>query len=253
MKNIFRFQTLAALLGYTIFTLAPLSASAQNIVALGEVRSSGTVTIQSSNGQWQPAMQSYPLLPKTGIRTEDGSAALMFREGSRAELGKFTEAMIEGTSGSYAIALEKGVIAFNMVPSAGLTVKTASGNVLVNLSESYVRMVSLEKNERVLGVVSMGEKGLEVRSIAGRIVVTGDAGTKVLASGESFFANGSASRVFKTQAVAPAAAVTSGTAGGGAATVAPLVITGMFITTNTVLAIDNFRGGHKRLASPSVP
>lgn len=201
-------------------------ASAQSIAVLGEIKTIGSVFVGSSDGQWIPSGSSYPLLQDTAIRTEDGSASIYFKDGSRVDLSKDTMAVISGSPADYSINLGKGIIAFNVSPTASLSVTTTSTSISVNSKKGLVQKVSYEKLGRVLGVVSVTDKGTEVRSISGRILVSTSATeSKLIASGESIFIGSDNNyKVYKTQAFVGrrvgsfwgAAAIGAGAAGAAA-------------------------------------
>ena len=199
-----------------IFLLVNIAGvSAQNVAVLGEIQSSGKVFIGSSNGKWSPAMPTYPLLQDTGIRTEDGSASISFKDGSRIDFSRDTVASINGEAPNYSIHLAKGVIAFNITPAASLSVTTPSAGISVNSRNGHILKVGYEKRGRVLGVISATEKGTEVRNISGEILVSASAtGSRQLASGESMLVRSKSDfKVYKTQLAGGAAPGGSGAAG----------------------------------------
>jgi hypothetical protein len=230
---------------------------AQSVNVLGEIKSTGKVFISSSNGVWLPAKASYPILENTGIKTEDGTAALYFRDGSRADVSKNSIASVGGSGSDFSIRLSKGVVAFNMTTTASLSVLTPASTVSVNVKNSPVQKVSLSK-ERFLGAIAVTEKGTEVRSISGRISVTASAGeTRIVSTGESIFIGADSSvRVYKTQAVAQndddnkkaGAFWLVGDNG-----VAYGILGGIAVTTGTAFALGSHwdGDGEGRLASPS--
>jgi hypothetical protein len=181
-------------------------ASAQSIRVLGEIRAEGTVLVSSSDGQWAPISASYPLLQSTSVRTADGVASIFFRDGSRISLYKDTFAVVDGSPGDYSVSLSKGVMAFNISSSASLSVATASGSITTLNKKSLVQKVSYEETGRVLGVISTGEKGTEVRSISGRLQVNINASeTMLIMAGESIFLGPDSGGhiVYKAQALPP--------------------------------------------------
>lgn len=201
-----RFEGIISVAIIFLFMLSSVSSVfAQSVNVLGEIKSTGKVFISSSNGGWLPAKTSYPLLENIGIKTEDGTAAVYFRDGSRTDIAKNSRASVSGSGSGYSVSLSKGVIAFNMTSTAALSVVTPSSTVSVNMMNSPVQKVSLSK-ERVLGAIAVTEKGTEVRSISGRISVTAAAGeTRMVSTGESIFIGPDSSfKVYKTQAVAQA-------------------------------------------------
>ena len=200
MKNM---TALLLLIAFSLFTIAPVSA--QSIAVLGEIKTSGAVSIASTAGQWLTAPATYPLLQNTGIKTDDGIAALYFRDGTRIDLSKGSLAMVDGSGSQYTIQMSRGTLAFNMAPGASLSVITASASVSVNKKNPMVQKVSMEKTGRVLGVISSTDKGTEVRCISGRIAIdVTPTETKLLSSGESIFVDADSKyKVYNTQAIVP--------------------------------------------------
>ncbi|MDP2157840.1 MAG: FecR domain-containing protein [Nitrospirota bacterium] len=197
-KNIIAIVLLAA---FSFSIIAPVSA--QSIAALGEVRTNGKVFIETTGKQWLSAPSTYPLLQNTGIKTEEGSASLYFKDGSRIDLSKNSLAVVDGSGSHYTVQMAKGILAFNMAPGASLSVQTASASVSVNKKNALVQKVSVEKSGRVLGVISSSEKGTEVRCISGRVAIeVTPTETKLLSSGESIFIDANSKyKVYNTQAL----------------------------------------------------
>lgn len=199
-----------------IFSLVNIAGvSAQNVSVLGEIQASGKVFIGSSSGKWTPAMPTYPLLQDTGIRTEDGSASISFKDGSRVDFSRDTIASITGEAPNYSIHLAKGVIAFNITSASSLSIATPSASISLNGRDSLVRKVGHEKPGRVLGVISVTEKGTEVRNISGKILVSASAtGSRQLTNGESMLVGPDSNyKVHKTQLAGGAATGGSGALG----------------------------------------
>lgn len=189
---------------FAVFSLVSVAgAFAQTVPVLGEIKSFGKVFIGSSTGQWSSALPTYPLLENTALRTEDGSASIAFKDGSRVDLSRDTIATVSGSSADYMITLAQGVIAFNIGPSSSLSVTTPTAHVSVNGKNDLVQKVGYEKASRVLGVISATEKGTEVRNISGKILVNAStSGTRTLASGESvLIGQDNNFKVYKTQSV----------------------------------------------------
>jgi len=187
-----------------LFMLSGISVvSAQSVDVLGDIKSSGKVFVASANGTWLPIKSTYPIIENTGIKTADGTASLYFRDGSRSDIAKDSLASVAGSASDFSITLSTGVIAFNMTGTAKLSIFTPSATVFVNAKNNPVQKVGLSR-ERVLGALAVTEKGTEVRSISGRIMVDVPAGeSRVVSTGESIFVGADSSvRVYKTQAVA---------------------------------------------------
>ena len=222
------------------------SVSAQTLGVLGEIQSTGTVFIGSSTGKWTPAASTYPLLKDTGIKTEDGSASIFFKEGSRIDLSRDTITSLNGDAPDFAIHLAKGVIAFSITSTSSLSVSTPSASIVVNGKDGIVQKVGYEKPTRILGVISATEQGTEVRNISGKIVINSSStGQKILSSGESLFiGKDSTFKAYKTQHV-----VGGGTAAGLSGEVAGLVTT--VIGGTSIYIYD--QNHPSRNASPYIP
>ena len=199
MNNSYRLISYFLLAVFSLVNIAGVSA--QTVAVLGELQSTGKVFISSSTGKWSPAMPTYPLLQDTGIRTEDGSASIFFKDGSRVDLSRDTIVSIAGGAPNYTMHLAKGVIAFSIKPISSLSVSTPSASISVNSKDNIVQKVGYEKSSCILGVISSNEKGTEVRSISGRILVASStAGTKTLVTGESMLVGPDSNyKVYKTQ------------------------------------------------------
>ena len=178
-------------------------ASAQSVDVLGDIKGSGEVFIASANGSWLPVKNTYPLIENTNIKTGCGTASLYFKDSSRADIGKESLASVAGSASDFSITLSTGTISFNMTGTAKLSIVTPSATVSVTAKNNPVQKVDLS-GERVIGAVAVTEKGTEVRSISGRIMVGVPAGeSRVVPTGESIFIGTDSSvRVYKTQAVA---------------------------------------------------
>lgn len=180
------------------------SLSAQTAPVLGEMKSSGKVFISSSTGQWSPALETYPLFQDSGVRTEDGSVSFYLKNGSRMDLSKDTVVSISGEAPNYSVHLAKGTIVFNITATSSLLVATPSASISVNSKEDLVRKVGYEKPVRVLGIISVTEKGTEVRNISGRIAVVSSSSSvpRILVAGESSLIGADNTyKVYKTQGV----------------------------------------------------
>lgn len=221
MKKAYTMTSYFLILVFLLVNIAGVSA--QNISVLGEIKSSGKVFIGSSSGQWSPAMPTYPLLENTALRTEDGSASIAFKDGSRVDLSRDTIATVSGRSADYIVTLAQGVIAFNMGPSSSLSVTTPAARITVNSKSDLVQKVGYTKAGRVLGVISATEKGTEVRNISGKILINDStSGTRTLTSGESILiGQDNTYKVYKTQSV-------TGGGGTGGFNVGQAIVLGAF-------------------------
>jgi len=254
-----RFEGIISLAVIMFFMLTSVSGVlAQSVDVLGEMKSTGKVFISSSNGSWLPARAAYPILENTGIKTEDGTASLYFKDDSRTCIAKDSLASVTGSVSNFSVTLSKGILAFNMTGTATLSVFTPSTTVSVNAKNSPVQKVSLSRS-RVLGVIAVTEKGTEVRSTSGSIMVSVPAGgSRMVSTGESIFIGADSSvRVFKTQAVAQDDDDRKKPAGAywlsGDKAIEYGILGGVGVTTGTAFALgSHWNGdGEGHLASPS--
>jgi len=227
--------------------LSVSSVSAQSMMVLGELKTFGTVFIQTSNGQWESAAPVYPLLPDTAIKIEDGSASVYFSDGSRLDLSKDTLAFIKGTQADYSVGLVKGIIAFSITPLASLTVSTPTTVININ-KDSIVRKIGLREAARTNGSVSVDAAGTAVRNYSGRMLVNVSSSDKrLIVAGESMFVRPDGTyKIYKTQAIIPIGGTIAGMAGGS---VAAGAIAGTFVAATTVVSFKAWRHGH-RVGSP---
>lgn len=176
--------------------------SAENITAFGELNAKGEVFIGSDDETWMPSGSSYPLLQNTVVKTENGFASLFLNDSSRVDISKETVIAINSSKADHTVKLSKGIVAFNIAPSSTLSVITPSSSVSVRKSGDVVHKVSVSNDGRVLGVITVSEKGTDVKSIAGTITVSTEASViKNISTGESMFVGtDQAMKVYKTQA-----------------------------------------------------
>ena len=180
---------------------------AQTVPVLGEMRTTGRVLIEESKGKWFTAMPNYPLLQDSNIKTEDGTASLYFKDGSRIDLGKNTTAVVGGSSGNYIIGLSKGLLAFNVSSLSSCSISTPSAGISMSREKNLLQKVSFEKTERVLGFISVSEKGTEVRAISGKLYVSiSQSESRLVSAGEGVtIGPDRIPRIYKTQAVTSSA------------------------------------------------
>lgn len=212
---------------------------AQEPIAFGEIKASGVVQIESSTGQWVKMQDVYPLLKNTKLRTGEGVVFITMKDGSRIDLSKGTEAVIDVLDGSYTINLAKGTLYFDMPPSATLTVITPHTTVSTGQNP---------KNNQ--GIIVSSDKGTEVRNIAGNTKISFcGLQPRALAGGESLFV----STKGECKAIAAAEAGGKGTAGGTDKKLSTTLIIGGLATAGIIVALSALGGGGGGVASPSAP
>jgi len=226
-KNPFISVTLA----FTFLFISATQVSAQEVIAYGEIKSSGDVMIASSTDKWTKMKGIYPLLNSTEIMTKEGVAFIVMKDGSKIELSKNTEASID-VKKSYLANLKRGTLYFGVIPSDSLSIFTAQATILV------AKETGSPDSQSIQGMVISSEKGTEIRCFSGHINVTFlGSQKKILKTDEIFFVSSSGPvQLYAT---------------GAKARLINSTFLGLFITGGTVAAFDAFRKGG--IASPSIP
>ncbi|MBI4847217.1 MAG: FecR domain-containing protein [Nitrospirae bacterium] len=160
------------------------SYSDQSGKTFGNVRVGGNVFVKSAKGDWILFKDDFPLLAATDIKTEKGVVSIQFVDGSLVDVSKETVISIQGLPHDYAIQVQKGSFAFNIEPSASLTVVTPSAKLSIGGKKFVVQQLAFGELKRYMGVVSADGLVTEIKSVSGRIPVTIKGDTKIIAPRE---------------------------------------------------------------------
>ena len=204
---------------------------AQEPLAYGEIKASGGVLIESSNGKWLKMQDVYPLLNETKLKTGDGVVFITMKDGSRIDLSKETEAALKAQKSAYTSNLAKGTLSFKVTPFSTLTIVTPHATISAIPNPSDIH-----------GIVSCTDKGTEVRSITGKVSVSYNSQKKLLYTGERLFATPAGAEGTSTAATIAGAPL--------ATTLGALVIA----AGCTIIAVEAFRDyDDEGIESPSSP
>ncbi|MEW6570642.1 MAG: FecR domain-containing protein [Nitrospirota bacterium] len=226
------------------FLLLPPHISAARPMAFGEINATGNVQMESSSKKWMPLQGIYPLLKNTKLKTGEGVVFISTKDNSRIDLSRDTEADISAEEETFRVSLRQGTIAFNIDPSASLTVTTKHATVSVEqqIANYLVAGTGVAGVKNVQGMVLLTDRGTLIRSVSGKVrVVANGLQAKVLNTGENLFVSEENEKI--PVAADPADPVwTTGHIQG--------LIIGTFFTSVTISALETFRskGGIK---SPS--
>lgn len=219
------------------FILPSTNVSAKEAMSLGEIKAIGVVSIESSVGKWVELKDAYPLLKSTKLKTNEGVVSVTTKEGTRIDLSKNTEVSIDAASNSYTLTLAYGTVSFNIMPSSEFIIITRDATISAGRQVAgYYSMVAgpgAPRLSNIQGMIFSDSKGTLIRSITGRINVSGEGfQAKVLDSGESFFASvgGEKSPLGYTPAAGSGAWLTKG-----------LIMGGFFVSAG-LTANESFRG-----------
>ncbi|MBM4140576.1 MAG: hypothetical protein FJ242_03650 [Nitrospira sp.] len=242
----YRFIALVLIPVFILTNLIPAtSVSAQRLMAFGEMRAEGEVKMLSSTGEWVKLKGVYPLLKETKLRIGEGTVFITTRGGSRIDLLKDTEAIVDVTNSTYAVDILNctGNVSFNMAITEVLKV-TAPETPSV-----LVQKTDVPSPANIQGTVFNRQNGTEIKSILGKIYVSHH-GLKpeTLNTGDSLFVRGEC-------IAAGSVATAAGTPIAGAGVTGEKIATGftlaVFVTGATLVAFKAFRGD--KVASPAVP
>ncbi len=193
MKKLYFIPSLIAAL-FLSFIVSSTNVSAKEAVALGEIKATGMVSIESSVGKWVELRDAYPLLKSTKLKTNEGVVSITTKEGARIDLSRNTELSIDAAGNSYTLTLAYGTVSFNIMPSAEFIIITKDATISAGRQVAgYYSLVAgpgAPRLPNIQGMVFSDSKGTLTRSITGRINVSGKGfQAKALDSGESFFAS----------------------------------------------------------------
>lgn len=176
------------------FIISSTNVSAKEVMALGEIKATGMVSIESSVGKWVELRDAYPLLKSTKLKTNEGVVSITTKEGARIDLSRNTELSIDAASNSYTLTLAYGTVSFNIMPSSEFIIITKDATISAGRQVAgYYSLVAgpgAPRLPNIQGMVFSDSKGTLTRSITGRINVSGKGfQAKALDSGESFYAS----------------------------------------------------------------
>lgn len=191
MRKLYFIPSLIAAL-FLSFIVSSTSVSAKEVMALGEIKATGMVSIESSVGKWVELRDAYPLLKSTKLKTNEGVVSITTKEGTRLDLSRNTEVSIDAAGNSYTLTLAYGTVSFNIMPSSEFIIITKAATISAGRQVaghySLVAGPGAPRLPNIQGMVVSDSKGTLTRSNKGRINVSGKGfQAKALDSGESFF------------------------------------------------------------------
>jgi len=168
-----------------LFTTTIASAFEAARPVMGEVMTSGTVEIETGQGNWLPVKgKTLPLFDGAHLRSADGGMSLVLKDGSRVDVGKDAEIVLSGNAQNPVIQLNKGTLGFTAPGGSQFSVTTAHATVLPKVSYAG------EKKEASKGLVTVDDKGTKVASVEGSLIVLDNSkvGAQQLNAGSALYA-----------------------------------------------------------------
>jgi hypothetical protein len=194
---------IASFLFVNVFSRDVPAATTPSVSLLGEIKASGKVSFKSFNGRWVSSVPSYPLIKDTVIKTEDGTASIYFKDGSKIDIAKETVVVVGGSNRDLSTTLDKGILAFSIKSSTALMITTPTTTISVNDKNGGIQKVSLEGTGRASGVVIAKTGETRIWSLAGRISATISATeTKLIPPGEGLLV-APGQKIYKAQIASP--------------------------------------------------
>jgi len=166
----------------TSFILQPLVSYAAGPV-FGQVAGVGSSQFSVDGHNWTATGRSFPIGAEAWYRTGDGRLAFILNDGTRIELGDDSAMTLRCSSGSYAVALEKGKIGVSVNGNSSVIVTTPDA----------LKMVVSEKDS--IAGAYFDWKKTQVVSLLGNLKVVDGATVMSLASGKSYIKENGQQRV----------------------------------------------------------
>lgn len=258
--NMQRFKGLLGI-GATIFLLwgQPAFSSDIRIDVLGDVVGKGVTEMKAAFNKWiSISGKAYPVIDGVNLRSKDGTMSLIFRDGTRMEVGRDSDIVINGSKGSYTIAMAGGKIAFTVSQGVSFSVETPNSTIHTESTSPVIRNVSFGLRENTRGVVSYDGKGTQVTVVSGALIVKDNAGAgiRTVAAGKAIYISGDGGRVTLAQLADSKPKGNPGNPGNPG--ILPLAVLGgaVLVEGGTYLMVHDGEGegeGYEGVPSPSSP
>jgi ferric-dicitrate binding protein FerR (iron transport regulator) len=123
--------------------------------------------------RWVPVDEkTHPVVDGTALKTEDGTMSVTMKDGASVELGKKTDLVINGATGSYLMRLQLGTIAFKIYEGMGLFVTTPSTSVVVQRVSGTIETTRHTVKNEISGIITHDGKETQVVCQRGKFGVT---------------------------------------------------------------------------------
>lgn len=169
-----RFMFLISVAAGVLLLFAQVAFSSEStITILGDVVGNGNSSIKGAFNQWiQPRGKTYPVIDGARLQSHDDMMSVVFRDGAKLEVGKFSDIVVNGSRGSYVVSMEKGKIGFVVPQGTSFSVKTPHSIIQTQSAVPMIQKASLSsQSSTVKGMVSYDGKGTMVSAVSGTLTV----------------------------------------------------------------------------------
>lgn len=168
--------------------------SESSITILGDVVGNGDTYMKAAFKQDIPLRgKPYPLIDGAHLRAGDGMMSVVFRDGAKLEVGKFSDLVVNGSRGSYIVNMGSGKIGFVIPQGTSFSVKTPNSTIQTQSAAPAIQKASLSsQSTTVKGVVSYDGKGTKVMAVSGTLTVRSGIGVvlQTVSEGNAIYIDG---------------------------------------------------------------
>jgi hypothetical protein len=183
---------LVGLISLILFSSAAVAADV-SVSTIGTVNGTKDAFVKTAFGSWAPLEgKTYPAVDGTALKAENGVTALTTKDLAGIQGGTQSEFIVRGTTGSYAVELQKGPLGFRVPADVTLTVSTPTAIITVESKRGHVTKASRDPKSDRYGVIIFDGKGTKVASLNGTVGVVNLNGSsrQVLAKGATVYVSG---------------------------------------------------------------
>ncbi|HUO76969.1 MAG TPA: hypothetical protein VMU21_05260 [Thermodesulfovibrionales bacterium] len=180
--------------GVLLFFSQSAFSSESTITILGDVVGNGDTYMKAAFKQDIPLRgKPYPLIDGAHLRAGDGMMSVVFRDGAKLEVGKFSDLVVNGSRGSYIVNMGSGKIGFVIPQGTSFSVKTPNSTIQTQSAAPAIQKASLSsQSTTVKGVVSYDGKGTKVMAVSGTLTVRSGIGVvlQTVSEGNAIYIDG---------------------------------------------------------------
>jgi len=219
-NSLFMFFISVAAGAIVLFAQSAFS-SESAITILGDVVGNGNTYMKAAFNQEIPLRgKPYPLIDGAHLKAGDGMMSVVFRDGAKLEVGKFSDLVVNGSRGSYVVSLEGGKVGFVIPQGTSFSIKTPNATIQTHSAVPMIQKASLpSQSNKVKGVVSYDGKGTKVSAVSGALSVRSGIGAalQTVSEGNAIYIEGKDyGKITRVQVAGDQEGTNGGQQGGGA-------------------------------------
>ena len=164
------------------------------ITILGDVVGNHNTYMKAAFSQWiSVSGKPYPLIDGTRLQVGDGMMSVVFRDGARMEIAKFTDLVVNGSRGSYIVSMDNGKVGFVIPQGTSFSIKTPNSTIQTQSAIPMIQKASISsESNKAKGVVSYDGKGTKVTAVSGSLTVRSGIGAalQTVSEGHAIYIEG---------------------------------------------------------------